>query len=320
MSKKIAWLIHAWQPYLNAGSETMTTSLAKALQNTGHTVKIFCTNTPQGAKQWTFSGIKATTHTTIESGEAALKRWKPDVIVSHHECAPRAVQLAKKLEAASVVLLHNTFWMSKKLLLEHPDLAVANAPWVADSLPMSEAKQHMVLRPPVWAEDHRTERDRPQFITHVNLFRNKGSAVFWYVARVLKNHQFMAVKGGYGHQDIRRLPNVTIVDNTTDMRDIWAHTRVFMMPSRYESYGMAAVEALASGIPVVASQTPGLKYSLGSGGVLLPPRAFGSWVQEIKKLDNPVAYERAEQKAQKRSQELDPTEDMARWVAAIEGL
>jgi glycosyltransferase involved in cell wall biosynthesis len=45
------------------------------------------------------------------------------------------------------------------------------------------------------------------------------------------------------------------------------------MPSRFESFGLALVEALAAGLPCVASAVGGLPEVLGGAGVLVPPRA-----------------------------------------------
>jgi glycosyltransferase involved in cell wall biosynthesis len=48
---------------------------------------------------------------------------------------------------------------------------------------------------------------------------------------------------------------------------------VFAMPSRVESFGLALVEALAAGLPCVASAVGGLPEVMGGAGVLVPPRA-----------------------------------------------
>jgi glycosyltransferase involved in cell wall biosynthesis len=47
--------------------------------------------------------------------------------------------------------------------------------------------------------------------------------------------------------------------------------RVFVMPSRSEGLGMAAVEALQAGVPVVASDVGGLPEVVGDAGILVPP-------------------------------------------------
>ena len=47
--------------------------------------------------------------------------------------------------------------------------------------------------------------------------------------------------------------------------------RVFVMPSRTEGLGMAAVEALQAGVPVVASAVGGLPEVVGDAGILVPP-------------------------------------------------
>lgn len=53
----------------------------------------------------------------------------------------------------------------------------------------------------------------------------------------------------------------------------YAAADVFVMPSHYESFGLAALEALACGTPVVASNAGGLAFIIedGRSGLLVPP-------------------------------------------------
>ncbi len=63
-----------------------------------------------------------------------------------------------------------------------------------------------------------------------------------------------------------------------------------VVPSHYESFGLVAIEAMASGIPVVASNVGGLSLTVKDGetGFLVPPRdvsAFANRIYEV--LANP---------------------------------
>jgi glycosyltransferase involved in cell wall biosynthesis len=57
-----------------------------------------------------------------------------------------------------------------------------------------------------------------------------------------------------------------------------------MVPSVHESCGMAAVEALASGIPVIAHPTPGLREALGDAGTFVDRPDVRGWVAAIREL------------------------------------
>ena len=54
----------------------------------------------------------------------------------------------------------------------------------------------------------------------------------------------------------------------------YAAADVVAVPSRYESFGLVAVEAMACGIPVVASRVGGLLFTVedGASGLLVPPQ------------------------------------------------
>lgn len=89
--------------------------------------------------------------------------------------------------------------------------------------------------------------------------------------------------------------------------DVWARTKLLLMPSSYESYGMVGVEAMASGIPVVANPTPGLKESLSYAGIFPPNSSLRAWRYTIEKLmTDDALYEKHSKLALQRSKELDP--------------
>ena len=68
-------------------------------------------------------------------------------------------------------------------------------------------------------------------------------------------------------------PNVTLLGRLDDIRPLLAAADVFAVPSRREGQGIAALEALAAGVPVVASRVGGLAEMLTDGetALLVPP-------------------------------------------------
>lgn len=58
------------------------------------------------------------------------------------------------------------------------------------------------------------------------------------------------------------------------------------MPSRYEGLPVVAVEAQASGIPVIFSDHIASKSKILSESTFLPIDNINAWTQEIKKLGN----------------------------------
>jgi glycosyltransferase involved in cell wall biosynthesis len=68
-------------------------------------------------------------------------------------------------------------------------------------------------------------------------------------------------------------PRVRLLGHRTDVPDILAAADVFAFPSRYEGLGGAVIEAMALGLPVVASDLPALREVVDADvtGVLVPP-------------------------------------------------
>jgi glycosyltransferase involved in cell wall biosynthesis len=245
-----------------------------------------------------------------------------DVIVTHLENTPRATILGDLNDIPVVHLLHNTFEASKQWASRRGvSLLVANSEWMRDDYAdwFGEAPMPPVVtvRPPVDFRDYvTTPGDR---VTMVNLFDNKGGHQFWRIADAMPDTRFLAVLGGYGEQILPRVlpPNVELVENTPNMRDdVYARTRVLLMPSEYESWGRVGVEAMASGIPVVATPTPGLIESLGSAGIFVDRDNLAGWVDAIRSLTG-TTYLGASTAAWLRARSLDPADDLRLWEDAL---
>jgi glycosyltransferase involved in cell wall biosynthesis len=65
---------------------------------------------------------------------------------------------------------------------------------------------------------------------------------------------------------------VEFLGNRDDIPVLMEKADVLFMPSMWEGFGIAAVEAMASGLPVVASDIPGLREVVSAGaGILVDP-------------------------------------------------
>ncbi|GAA1312457.1 glycosyltransferase family 4 protein [Saccharothrix xinjiangensis] len=62
--------------------------------------------------------------------------------------------------------------------------------------------------------------------------------------------------------------------------DQYARADLFVLASRAETYGMVVTEALARGLPVIASAVPD---ALGGGGLLLPPGDVGAFTRALRR-------------------------------------
>jgi D-inositol-3-phosphate glycosyltransferase len=94
---------------------------------------------------------------------------------------------------------------------------------------------------------------------------------------------------------VRRLAGELGVEPWVDFRgpqpqdvlpDYYAAADLCIMPSRYESFGMVALEAMACGTPVIASRVGGLATTVqdGSTGVLVPEGDEGALARAIAEL------------------------------------
>jgi glycosyltransferase involved in cell wall biosynthesis len=283
----IAW-VHFGVPYRRAGSETMLHTMMRALQGAGLAVLVICSAMPKAPTAWEVDEVPYRALAPHDA-QALLRTVRPKTVITHHDFAERAITLSHETGARSVLLVHNDFDVTARALALGPDLAVYNTRWVAESLagryPAEVARpRSLVVHPPVIPEEHRA---RPgTHVTLVNLNRHKGVETWQAAAGMRRELPFLGVTGAHGEQITRvTQPNMRIVRQTSDMRrDVWARTRVLMVPSVYESYGMAAVEALASGIPVIAHPTPGLREALGDAGTFIDRADYRAWGSTIRDL------------------------------------
>jgi len=128
-------------------------------------------------------------------------------------------------------------------------------------------------------------------VTLVNCNGYKGGNVLVELAKLLPNIKFLGVLGGYGDQITAELPNLTYLPNGTDMAAVYAKTRILIVPSEYESYSQAALEAMQCGIPVIANPTDGLKENLAYAGIFIDRKDIQSYANKILYLfGNETAY------------------------------
>jgi glycosyltransferase involved in cell wall biosynthesis len=333
---RVLAMLHLYSPSHNAGAETTAHELLRRLVDRGHqvVVQLSMVHPMFHTGPYVYEGVRVYPY----RDKSDPLRWvegehPPDLIVAHLSNVLRASVLGEMYNIPVVVLLHNGHTKSFADLRHGAKLVVYNTEWMrlAAELWWSEwmsvpPPASLVVHPPVFRDRYRVKPPsaRNGYVTLVNLFQEKGSSVFYALAARFPELKFLGVCGAYGEQDIRRdLPNVTIVPHVAAHAmpaEVFAKTRVLLMPSHYESYGRCGVEASCSGIPTIAAPTLGLVEALGDAGTFVEVGDLAGWVAALTRLSTTRGWGAASQCALGLASGLDPVGDLERWVAAAESL
>jgi glycosyltransferase involved in cell wall biosynthesis len=88
----------------------------------------------------------------------------------------------------------------------------------------------------------------------------------------------------------RHPERVEVLGYVDDLGDLYRRASVFVLPSRYEGFGLPALEAMASGTPVVSFANSSLTEVVGEGGVLVDDGDTEAMVKAVRSIVESPAH------------------------------
>lgn len=157
-----------------------------------------------------------------------------------------------------------------------------------------------------------------QVIAHASNFREVKRVrdvvrIFSRIRRAVPSTLLMIGDGperGDAEREARELgvqDEVRFLGRLDTVADLLQATNLFLLPSQSESFGLAALEAMACGAPVVASRVGGLPEVItdGEDGILEPPGSVEAMARRaIDVLRDPARYAAMSAAASRRAQDF----------------
>ena len=69
-----------------------------------------------------------------------------------------------------------------------------------------------------------------------------------------------------------------------DLVPLYAGAALFVYPSLYEGFGMPLLEAMASGVPIVAAKTSSIPEVIGNAGILVDPLNISEMAEAVRRV------------------------------------
>lgn len=185
----------------------------------------------------------------------------------------------------------------------------------------------VVVRPWIPVGDYHVPREerRPGMVTTVGLGSDRSPGVAYRMASRLRDHKFLMVPTEAGTQHGPHAygaapANLTVWDtmdgSPANAKRFYGRTRVLLQPG-VTTYGRSAVEAMCSGIPVVAHPCPAAREVLGDAAVWCRNERPGDWVDAVRRLDDPLMWRTRSLASFERAVALDPEAPMVALEVAL---
>lgn len=161
-----------------------------------------------------------------------------------------------------------------------------------------------------------------RIITHISNFRKVKQIpdvikIFYNIQKKLPAKLMMVGEGPEKAEAERLCANLGILDkvvffgNSHEIDKILCFSDLFLLPSQTESFGLAALEAMASGVPVISSNTGGIP-EVNVDGV----SGFLSDVNDVEDMSNNAIYILSDDEILK-SFKVNATKESAKFAIEI---
>jgi hypothetical protein len=304
-SKSIVLLSDSFLPTTFAGSELSAFETIRYLRERGHTISIF-------VKEWEvqeYNGFKIYKY-DLSDPHCKDAIINCDLVFFQMGDDPKNLEIVKHRTKPVYVFIHLVDrypWLLQQRM-SFPISVVYNSHMTQNTLPTLHENMRMI--PYVETEKFKSIRNNTiqnDVVCLINCNRNKGGELFKELAYKMKDVQFLGVKGGYSDQIVEKNPppNLTYIENQKDIMIVFKKIGILVMPSKNETWGRTAVEAMASGVPVIHSESAGLVECVGGAGIMCVHDDKDAWEDAIRRIISDRAYrERVRQNGFKRVKEI----------------
>ena len=331
--KSIVLLVSDFLPDTFAGSEISAYETIKYLRDRGHSITVISTRTTVSSynKFPIYKFDKADKHilSTIKHADIVLFQVFGN---SHEDFA--CIQERTKPTYIFIHITNQYQWIIQSKV-SFPLTIVFNSEYTKEINPTSHS--NMIVVPYVDLELYkplRVNTVQTSIVGLMNCNRRKGGDILIKIASKLTNVQFLAIKGAYGNEaggneaggnedgGNGANANITYIDTQNDVRPTYKKLGILIMPSMEETWGRTAVEAMASGIPVIHSEAEGLVECMGGAGIQCNRNDIDAWCGAIQRIIGDRAYrETLRQNGFKRIEHIEQMQREQRFALAenIEG-
>lgn len=323
---RMLWIDQDYVPFVNAGSEICSHQINKHFMKKPYKYDVWAA--VPGYPQRTFEGVrcfdlndKSLFHKVLDSSH----------ILHSHSGSYRSTMLyLSRVTGKPYVGWVHTDSYVRGVKGAWNDKRVGDRQWTAfnsvslrASRPELKGNDHVeIFFPSVDFRDYAVDKKqrKPLYVTLSNVNDNKGGNLLIQLAKALPEIEFLGIIGGYRKQiTTSELPNLKYTQHTTQIKDVYAQTWVLIMPSKEETWGRTAVEAMSSGIPIVVSPTPGLRECCGDAAIYCDRNDLETWVTTLRQLKADQGfYNKRSSVALERARALDPRPDFKRMETWIE--